>query len=170
MPGDVRTVREEITRNWREIDNERTVFSLSVQHAAACIGNVVRQALRPFGLTFAEFEVLCALRVAGPGRETLPSDLQQRILISSGGLTKVLVSLQGRGLIGRPRSQTDARRKPVVLLPDGRRLVERAMIAVQKAEEAFLTAAGITDADIAKLNPKIASVSDRMSRTMNAPP
>jgi DNA-binding MarR family transcriptional regulator len=49
------------------------------------------------------------------------------MLITSGGLTKVLQQLETRGLITRTTSDADRRSKPAHLSPAGVTLIERAM-------------------------------------------
>ena len=56
------------------------------------------------------------------------------MLISSGGLTKLLKGVQRRGLIARPPSDADHRSRPIALTPEGQVLAERAMAVVQAAE------------------------------------
>ena len=58
------------------------------------------------------------------------------MLITSGGLTKVLQQLETRGLITRTISKSDRRSKPVHLSPVAIKLVEKAMselVAVMSA-------------------------------------
>jgi DNA-binding MarR family transcriptional regulator len=81
-------------------------------------------------LSFMEFEVLITLRGVAPPYEMIPTELYPAILISSGGLTKVLSSLQQRGLITRAEGTADKRSKPVRLTAKGRNLAERVMAEV----------------------------------------
>lgn len=167
MPGKLQTVFDSIAREWPEIDNDRTIFSIAVQHVAARLGRIARDALKPFDLAFTEFEVLCALRSAGPDRHVLPSDLYQRLVISSGGLTKILKSLEARGLISRPETVGDARRKPAAITPAGWDLVEGAMAAVQLTEKSLLEDPGPPEGVIADLNRKLMSVSDCIEKKIS---
>jgi DNA-binding MarR family transcriptional regulator len=81
-------------------------------------------------LSFMEFEVLITLRGVAPPYEMIPTELYPAILISSGGLTKVLNALQERGLITRAEGAADKRSKPVRLTAKGRTLAERVMAEV----------------------------------------
>jgi DNA-binding MarR family transcriptional regulator len=56
------------------------------------------------------------------------------MLISSGGLTKLLKGLDARGLVLRLPSAGDARSRPVELSDEGSALIERAMTVGQAAE------------------------------------
>jgi DNA-binding MarR family transcriptional regulator len=82
------------------------------------------------GLSSAEFEVLVTLRGIAPPNELMPTDLYGAVLMSSGGLTKVLHGLERRGLVTRPKGKADGRSKPVRLTSKGRALAERAMSTV----------------------------------------
>ncbi|CCE03843.1 MarR family transcriptional regulator [Bradyrhizobium sp. STM 3809] len=93
------------------------------------------------GLGFTEFEVLVTLRGQPAPHELLPTELYGAILISSGGLTKVLHALQARGLIARGQSKDDRRSKPVRLTAKGRALAERAMRDVLAADDALIEGA-----------------------------
>jgi DNA-binding MarR family transcriptional regulator len=79
------------------------------------------------GLTSAEFDVLATLRRSPVPRELTPSEIQNSLLITSGGLTKVMLSLESKGLVSRSRNEQDQRIRPVRLTVSGKRLVERAM-------------------------------------------
>lgn len=102
------------------------------------------------GLSFTEFEVLATLRGVAPPHELLPTELYSAVLISSGGLTKVLHALEGRKLITRGESKTDKRAKPVRLTAKGRALAERVMAEVLRSDGALI-ASGLSDAEIEKL-------------------
>jgi DNA-binding MarR family transcriptional regulator len=79
------------------------------------------------GLAPAEFDVLATLRNAPAPHELTPTQLQDSLLITSGGLTKVMLQLEARNLVIRSRRQTDQRVKPIKLTPAGKRLVEKTM-------------------------------------------
>ncbi|CAL76213.1 putative transcriptional regulator, MarR family [Bradyrhizobium sp. ORS 278] len=89
-------------------------------------------------LSFTEFEVLVTLRGQPAPHQLLPTDLYSAILISSGGLTKVLHALEARGLIARGQDKDDRRSKPVRLTAKGRATAERAMRDVLEADEALI--------------------------------
>lgn len=79
------------------------------------------------GLTPTEFDVLATLRRSPPPGELTPSEIQNAMLITSGGLTKVLQQLETRGLISRTILKSDRRSKPVHLSPVAVKLIEQAM-------------------------------------------
>src|SRR5260370_805027 len=109
--------------------------------------NARRQTSRR-GLSLTDIDVLAALR--GAPRELSPTELYSAVLISSGGLTKVLHSLEHRGLIGRVADDKDRRSRRVRLTPAGRALAERAVAAVQASGEALFSSA-LSTAEMARL-------------------
>lgn len=72
------------------------------------------------GLTIAEFGVLEVLYHKGP---LLLGDLQQRILVSSGGVTYLIDRLEARGLVHRRPCPEDRRARYAALTPAGESLV-----------------------------------------------
>lgn len=102
------------------------------------------------GLSQAELDVLATLRnafpeggvaEAAPRFELTPSRIQSRMLITSGGLTKVLAQLEQRGLVSRSRQEGDLRVKPVCLTAAGQRVIEAAMKDLVAATGAWLRGA-----------------------------
>ncbi len=102
------------------------------------------------GLSLTEFEVLASLRGAPPPHELTPGALYDAILISSGGLTKVMRGLAARGLVSRGAGEADRRSKPVRLTEKGRDIIERAMAEVLESDRTR-TFAGISAAEMATL-------------------
>lgn len=79
------------------------------------------------GLSPAEFDLLATLRNAEPGHTLTPSQLLERMLLTSGGLSKVMAQLEARGLLARLCRDDDRRIKPVRLTAAGQALIEQAM-------------------------------------------
>ena len=111
--------------------------------------NARRQTSR-HGLSLTDIDVLAALRIAPPPHELSPTELYSAVLISSGGLTKVLHSLEHRGLIRRVADDKDRRSRRVRLTPAGRALAERAATAVQASGDDLISRA-LSTAEMARL-------------------
>lgn len=79
------------------------------------------------GLTPAEFDVLATLRNAKTPHELTPGQIQDRVLLTSGGLTKVIHLLEEKGYVERLVSREDNRIKPVRLTSAGNRCIGRTM-------------------------------------------
>ncbi len=97
---------------------------------AVLIEALQRDALRPLGLTPADYTVLAALRRVGPPYRSSPSRLYNVLERSSGGMTKILKRLEGRGLVERSADPDDGRGSLVALTPAGLRAQERAFEAL----------------------------------------
>jgi DNA-binding MarR family transcriptional regulator len=95
-------------------------------------------ALRPFDLSFADFDVLNTLRRRGDQQGTNPSDLAASSLITTGAMTSRLDRLERAGLIERTPDPADGRGIRVRLTTRGERLAEQALQAVIAADESFL--------------------------------
>jgi DNA-binding MarR family transcriptional regulator len=95
-------------------------------------------ALRPFDLSFGDFDVLNTLRRRGDQQGTNPSDLAASSLITTGAMTSRLNRLERAGLIARTPDPADGRGVRVRPTARGEQLAEQALQAVIAADEAFL--------------------------------
>lgn len=90
------------------------------------------------------FDVLSALRRAGPPCELSPGQLLADTLVTSGTMTNRLNHLEKRGLVRRTPDPKDARSVRIRLTADGRRRVDGALKDLVVREDALL---GGLDAD-----------------------
>jgi DNA-binding MarR family transcriptional regulator len=95
-------------------------------------------ALRPFELSFGDFDVLNTLRRRGDPQGTNPSDLAASSLITTGAMTSRLHRLERARLIRRTPDPADGRGVRVRLTARGEQLAQQALQAVIAADEAFL--------------------------------
>lgn len=100
-------------------------LSLEIAHKVANIK--AREIWSQHDLTPAEFDVLVTLRNSPTPHELTPGEIQDRVLITSGGLTKVIVVLEQKRLIKRSVNKNDSRVKPVRLTAAGNRFISKAM-------------------------------------------
>jgi DNA-binding MarR family transcriptional regulator len=114
-----------------DLDTVALTFALHRAHDAVMAPG--REAFSRHGLTPAEFDVLATLRRSPLPRELTPSEIQSMLLITSGGLTKVMDKLEARGLVARFRDDVDQRIRPVKLTSTGKRVVEKAMTEAMAA-------------------------------------
>lgn len=121
------------------------------------------------GLNSTEFEVLATLRSMPPPHRLVPTDLYGAVLISSGGLTKVLHALQARGLVARGEAGTDRRSKPVRLTAKGRKLVERAMADVLSTDQKLI-GRGLSASEIGRLTALIRKLLGTLEPGWGSPP
>jgi DNA-binding MarR family transcriptional regulator len=91
-----------------------------------------------YGLNGGEFDVLAALRRAGPPFRLTPTALGQSLMVSSGGITKRLKSLEAARLVSRRPHRVDRRSSLVQLTPKGKKLVETVVAAHVENEKRLL--------------------------------
>lgn len=74
------------------------------------------------GLSMGEFGVLEALYHKGP---MLLGEVQQKILVSSGGITYLVDRLEDKGLVERQQCPEDRRARYAALTPEGEKFIRR---------------------------------------------
>ena len=133
---------DRIVQAWAQYDPRIRSASLEVTgRLVLCAGyceRAVSAALRPFGLSIADFDVLNTLRRRNDRHGTNPSDLARSSLITTGAMTARLNRLERAGLIQRTPDPADRRGVLVQLTRPGRLKARQALDAVIAASEAFL--------------------------------
>lgn len=81
--------------------------------------------LRPYGLSYSDFDVIATLRRSGPPYALTPTQLQQSVLLTSGAMTACLGRLERQALIGRSEDADDRRRSAATLTQKGQNLVDQ---------------------------------------------
>lgn len=144
------TLLAAMKRNWPEAATPVSEMMMRVYRLNDLVRENARRQTERHGLGWTEFEVLMSLRSVGPPHELVPTELYQGLLISSGGLTKVLRGLEERGLIMRDRAQADKRNKPVLLTAAGRTKAERTMADVLESDSKLLMS-GLDETEVKRL-------------------
>ncbi|MEA5453962.1 MarR family transcriptional regulator [Sinomonas sp. JGH33] len=107
----------------------------------------IEEILKPFGLTFARYELLALLGFSRDG--SLPMSHASALLqVHPTSVTNAVDRLEQAGLVARSPHPTDGRTTLVGLTADGRRLAERATAALNT--EVFAHS-GFTDDDVEQL-------------------
>ena len=104
-----------------------------------------RAAFTEHGIESWEFDVLAALRRAGPPYELSPGRLLRETLVTSGTMTNRVDRLTARGLVERLPDPADRRGVLVRLTDAGRETVDGALEGLLAREQALL--AGLDTAD-----------------------
>jgi DNA-binding MarR family transcriptional regulator len=134
-------VLSRVTRLARHLDRERTALFAHLE------------------LETWSFDVLSALRRAGPPHELLPGHLLAQTLVTSGTMTNRLDHLEARGLVRRRSDPNDARLVRVQLTAAGRRRVDAALQSLVEREDEIL----------GQLNTAERTTLARLLRTVVAP-
>ncbi|HXV71150.1 MAG TPA: MarR family transcriptional regulator [Acidimicrobiia bacterium] len=106
----------------------------------------VEDALTPYGLTFARFEILRLLGFTRSGQLPM-GKISDRLQIHPASVTSAVKRLEREGLIDRRSDELDSRVVLASLLPAGRRVLEPATAAVNRVFEST----GLDDAQIEQL-------------------
>lgn len=106
--------------------------------------NAQREMAR-YDLSPAEYSVLATLRKTPAPHALRPADITKGMLLTSGGLTKVLNALEERGLIEREDDPNDRRGSIARLTTGGVAFAEEVMHAVVGSDVAMLER--VADAD-----------------------
>lgn len=120
----IQQMRELAQKNWPQIVTPSSDLVVSVARLRDLLFENDRPIITSNNLTAAEFDALVTLRKMPCPHELSPTSLGKAMLITSGGLTKVLHQLNDRGLIYRVDDETDRRISRVRLTAEGIKLAE----------------------------------------------
>jgi DNA-binding MarR family transcriptional regulator len=120
---------DEVRAQWRrerpELDTEALGLVGRLFRSGQLADVELARHLQRRGLQPGWFDVLAALRRAGPPFELNPTQLAEAMLLSSGGMTKRLDRLVEAGLVERRPDPSDRRGTLVRLTRRGRTLVDK---------------------------------------------
>lgn len=127
-------------KNWPQSNLDAGATAVRLIRAGDMMLSNCRKFIEQFNLTPAEFDTLATLRKMGAPYALTPSELCQANLLSSGGLTKILIHLEELGLISRQPNASDKRSRIITLTEKGNRLIEESMAMVLSEHEQKLSA------------------------------
>ena len=128
-----------VTDGWRRElpDLDRPEFELVKR--AARLGQLLEEALSqclaPWKLAKADYNVLFVLRTVGVPYELRPTDLRNRILVTSGGIANIVNRLERMRLVERIPDPDDGRSSWVRLTGDGIEVADETIQAWATAQE-----------------------------------
>ena len=120
--------RQWADHGWQEAADGMALVT-SVMRAQQLLLAKVEAVLKPFGLSFARFELLRLLAFTRSGRMPLAS-VVSRLQVHPASMTSVVERLRKDGLVERETHPEDRRAAMLILTPAGRDLVERATEAL----------------------------------------
>ena len=120
----------QIKNNWPETSTPNHDISIYLNRVRELLFTDARALIADFKLSPGEFDILASLRRSEPPHILTPGELQRAVLITSGGLTKLLYQLEASNLIKRSIQEHDRRSKLVHLTSKGKRTIEKAMNAL----------------------------------------
>jgi DNA-binding MarR family transcriptional regulator len=119
--------------NWPEGYSSAEEVMLRLYHAALRHTEEMQRFLVQFDLSTAEFVTLRVLRREPVPHVMTPTSLHETLVMSPGGMTKVLKQLEAKRLVSRSAGTVDRRHNLVQLTPLG----ESKITAVQRAVRVF---------------------------------
>ncbi len=137
---------DELVTAWRvqrpDLDVEPLQVLSRVSRLARHLDIARRGAFASHGLEAWEFDVLSALRRAGPPFQLTPGALLRATLVTSGTMTNRIDRLAAAGLVRREPDPRDRRGVLVTLSERGREVVDAAFTDLLDREQALLAALG----------------------------
>jgi DNA-binding MarR family transcriptional regulator len=118
--------------NWPEAYSSSEEVMLRLYHSALRHTEEMQRYLRQFDLSTAEFVVLRVMRREPAPHVVAPSALHETLVMSPGGITKVLKQLESKALVSRKSDHSDKRRNLVQLTTLGERTITRVQQAVRE--------------------------------------
>ncbi|MFB9234477.1 MarR family winged helix-turn-helix transcriptional regulator [Plantactinospora siamensis] len=150
----------EIVAQWRrerpDLDPSPLLIVGRIQRLADVLDAVLRPPFAAAELGNGEFDVLAALRREGEPYTLTAGQLSQRMLVTTGAVTKRVDRLIARGLVSRSVADADARGRLVGLTPAGVTMTDR-LIEEHLANEAAILRE-LTDGDRRTLERLLATL------------
>ena len=115
------------SRRWDEVDAMRA--ATSIMRAQQVVLARVDEALRPWDLTFARYEVLVLLHFSREGRLPL-GKMGDRLMLHQASVTNLIDRLEQQGYVRREPHPTDRRTTLAALTDEGHAIIEAATKAV----------------------------------------
>ncbi|HYF51502.1 MAG TPA: MarR family transcriptional regulator [Planctomycetota bacterium] len=133
---------DKIIAQWRkerpDLDPSPMAVFARVFHLSRMLEQRLEKVFRKHGLSNWAFDVLVALRRAGPPYRQSPTELFSSLLLSSGAMTNRIDRLEQSGLVKRVPDPHDRRSVLVQLTPKGVKLIDAVMPEHLANESAIL--------------------------------
>jgi DNA-binding MarR family transcriptional regulator len=120
MPTDLRTEIKQ-GRPFNSLEQEA---QLNIERTAAILTHAFADAIKPYGITPTQYNVLRILRGAGENG-LCRNDVRDRLIAQVPDVTRLLDRLEETGLVMRERDTTDRRLVTTRITPAGLRLLEQ---------------------------------------------
>jgi len=124
--------------NWPEGYSSAEEVMLRLYHAALRHTEEMQRFLTRFELSTPEFVTLRVLRREPAPHVMTPTSLHETLVLSPGGMTKILKQLATKGLVSRSADHTDRRHNLVQLTQKGMAKIAGVQAAVRKFDVALL--------------------------------
>jgi DNA-binding MarR family transcriptional regulator len=142
--GRVERLVEDFKRLRPDIDPQTKAVGARLLHLSDLVQRYYGAVCECFDVSLAGLGVLTALARSAP-RELTLKELNRDILVTSGGITFVVVRLESRGLVIKRLHPSDGRAVLVQLTRRGRKVADQLIDAVALADEAALADLSVSD-------------------------
>jgi DNA-binding MarR family transcriptional regulator len=126
----------------------RTEAYLNLERSTDAIKSTVAEALKPFGVSGTQYNVLRILRGAGVAGRTC-GEVAERLITRDPDITRLLDRLEKRGLIVRSREQKDRRVVTTRIASAGLKLLDDIEPTLSQVEQGLFK--GFSDAKLRSL-------------------
>ena len=140
MRDEVDELVEAWARERDDLDLDALAVFSRISRLARHLDLARREAFNAHAIELWEFDVLAALRRAGPPYEMSPGRLLRETLVTSGTMTNRVDRLAARGFVERSPDPDDRRGVIVRLTAEGKTAVDGAFEALIAAESRLLSA------------------------------
>lgn len=134
---------DDIQDAWAEERPDLPVESIGIITRVWRIGKLLEQRrrdlLESIGTDRGTLDLLATLRRSGPPYQLTPTELAERSLITTGGVSQRLARAEKAGLVTRRPADRDSRSVIVALTEAGHDLVDRTVEHLLRAEQESLT-------------------------------
>lgn len=120
MPTDLRTEIKQ-SKAFSTLEQEA---HLNIERTAAVLGHAFSEAIRPFGITATQFNVLRILRGAGENG-LCRNEVRDRLVAQVPDVTRLIDRMEESGLVSRARDSDDRRVVTTRITAEGLRLLAR---------------------------------------------
>ncbi|KHT61464.1 transcriptional regulator [Photobacterium gaetbulicola] len=136
----VANILKNIEQNWPESFEQHSPPILRIHRLHDYLQQDLALVIEQYSLQSADFGVLATLRRGGEPFCLSPTELYSSMLLSSGGLTKVLTRVTKAGWVERVDNPEDKRSKLVQLTVAGRVLIDKIIQELHRNNQRKLTA------------------------------
>jgi DNA-binding MarR family transcriptional regulator len=137
---------DQIRRNWPSHASISTELVIRLFRLRDLVWSRSNAEAHHSGLTWGEFEALAALRAGGSPFRMTPGEINRLMLVTSGGLTKILQNLDKKALVHRVGNDADGRSCFIELTEPGAALVdELARVMAESSDRLIGSALSTTE-------------------------
>jgi DNA-binding MarR family transcriptional regulator len=127
----IAAMMRQLRAHWPEAASPQMRMTILLHRLQELMLDNAQAVLARHGLGLSDYEALSILRCQPEPFLATPGELSDKMMMSSGGVTKLLKGMEARGLVDRPTSAADRRSRPLRLTETGRMLVEAALLDLQ---------------------------------------